>query len=369
VSDPLDDPRATDLLAARPDDVSTLSVNFRTAASESETTAAGLSAARTDGTWTGRAADAFRRAIGRLPHELDRVRAGYSAVADALAAYEPELSRIQNAFVQVIAERNDLETRLGPAQTAALAAHTAFLTTGRARPGDRRSLAAAELAAARADGSIEGYRREIAQLTARAYALLDEFAAVRSACRAAIAAAQRTAPVRPESGQGITVVSPEGQVPTAAAAQFTVSVGTGPAASPPSAQERRRITAMIHQADALLGTPYAYGGGHSGWGAGHGLDCSGFVSAVLRSGGYLRAPVTTEGFGAQAGIAGGPGRYVTIYDRTGCGPNEHVIIDLHGRFYESGGGSASGGAPFVHQFRPSAAYLASFNAVLHPTGL
>ena len=72
---------------------------------------------------------------------------------------------------------------------------------------------------------------------------------------------------------------------------------------------------------------------------------------------------------SDLGISTGPGRYVTIYDRTGCGPNEHVIIAINGRFYESGGGSASGGAPMVHQFAPSAAYLSSFNSVLHPTGL
>ncbi len=107
----------------------------------------------------------------------------------------------------------------------------------------------------------------------------------------------------------------------------------------------------------------------AGIGAGGGLDCSGFVSAVLRSGGYLNGAVTTEGFASQPGIASGPGRYVTIYDRTGCGANEHVIININGRFYESGGGSASGGAPFVHQFSPSAAYLGSFNTVLHPAGL
>jgi cell wall-associated NlpC family hydrolase len=123
---------------------------------------------------------------------------------------------------------------------------------------------------------------------------------------------------------------------------------------------------MIRAADGLLGTPYVYGGGH---GAGGGLDCSGFVSAVLRSGGLLNGAVTTEGFASQPGITSGPGRYVTIYDRTGCGANEHVIININGRFYESGGGSASGGAPFVHQFTPSASYLSSFNTVLHPAGL
>jgi hypothetical protein len=46
-----------------------------------------------------------------------------------------------------------------------------------------------------------------------------------------------------------------------------------------------------------------------------------------------------------------------------------VIIDLNSRFYEAGGGTADGGAPTVHTFTPSAAYLASFHTVLHPVGL
>ncbi len=93
---------------------------------------------------------------------------------------------------------------------------------------------------------------------------------------------------------------------------------------------------MIQTAHSLIGTPYVYGGGHGGWGNGSGLDCSGFVSTVLHSAGYLNAPQTTEGFAAQPGIAAGHGHYVTIYDRTGCGANEHVIIDLNGTLLRGG---------------------------------
>lgn len=201
MSDPLDDPRATDLLAARPDDVSALAANFRAAAGESDTTAAGLSAARNDGTWTGRAAETFRRAIGRLPSALYRVRDGYADVAAALTAYEPALSRIQAAFVQVIAQRADVQSRLGTAQATAQTAQADF---NRHTP--PRALTGAELAVASADAAVDGYRRELATLTSRALALLDEFVAVRADCRDSIAAAQRTAPVRPEAGQGVTVV-------------------------------------------------------------------------------------------------------------------------------------------------------------------
>ena len=88
----------------------------------------------------------------------------------------------------------------------------------------------------------------------------------------------------------------------------------------------------------LLGKPYVYGGGHAGLGArSPGYDCSGFVSAVLHAGGYLSAPVDTTALPDQAGILPGPGQFVTIYDRALPGQNGHVIIEINGQFYESGG--------------------------------
>jgi cell wall-associated NlpC family hydrolase len=342
VNAPLQDLRADDLLAARPDDVAALAARFRTAAGESELTAAGLSAARSDGLWRGRAAEAFRRAIGRLPFELSRVRAGYAVVAEALTRYEPELARIQSEFVQVVDQLSDADSRLGPTQ------------------------ASAELALAHAGGSADTYGQEIIRLTARGFALLDEFSTAREACRVSVAGAQRTAWTRPQPRQGVGAA---GALSTTGGLFLgNTPAGTSASAEPP-APARARIEAMIARADALLNTPYVHGGGHGAWATGAGLDCSGFVSAVLHSGGYLNAPQTTEGFSGQPGLTHGPGRFVTIYDRTGCGANEHVIIDLNGHFFESGGGSGSGGAPFVHRFTPSSTYLASFNTILHPAGL
>ena len=170
MSDPLADPRAADLLAALPDDVAALAANFRTAADESRGTVVGLSAAQHDGTWTGGAADAFRRAIGRLPAELEKVRAGFEAVADALTVYEGELARIKAAFARVTAELSDVGSRFGPAQATA-------------------------------------HATEIATLRRRAFDLLDEFTAARSACRAAIAVAENTAPAPRRTGQGTTVLA------------------------------------------------------------------------------------------------------------------------------------------------------------------
>ena len=130
-----------------------------------------------------------------------------------------------------------------------------------------------------------------------------------------------------------------------------------------------RVQAMVQMANSLIGKPYVWGGGHSGWGSQSGYDCSGFVSAVLHAGGYLSAPADTTSLPSQAGILSGPGQYVTIYDRTsGQG---HVIIEIAGQFYESGGAaSAWGGGGGVEKLgRPSASYLATFDRMLHPEGL
>jgi cell wall-associated NlpC family hydrolase len=365
VIDPLSDPRAEDLLAAVPADVSMLASAFHAAAQEAAMTATGLLAAREDGTWTGHAANSFRDSIGQVPSELEHIKQGYSAVASALSDYEVALALVQSEFVKVVGQLTDITTQIGTARTAATTAQSG-LTPG--HPLSFTDLRQAELAVAQARHALEGYHTEAATLRSRAFTLLEEFDTARSLCRATVAAAQRTAPVQPQSGQGKHVAAPNGGVSAVKGATLRMSpvAAAGAGTTTLSPEERQRIEAMIRQADGLLGTPYVYGGGH---GAGGGLDCSGFVSAVLRSGGYLNGAVTTEGFASQPGITSGQGRYVTIYDRTGCGPNEHVIISINGRFYESGGGSASGGAPFVHHFAPSPSYLASFNTVLHPAGL
>ena len=132
-----------------------------------------------------------------------------------------------------------------------------------------------------------------------------------------------------------------------------------------------RVAAMVNEANSLVGKPYVYGGGHSGWGPQTGYDCSGFVSAVLHAGGYLTSPVDTTALPSQAGMVSGPGQYVTVYDRALSGQNGHVIIQINGQFYESGGmhGAWGGGGGVQKIGTPSASYLATFPTVLHPDGL
>jgi cell wall-associated NlpC family hydrolase len=142
---------------------------------------------------------------------------------------------------------------------------------------------------------------------------------------------------------------------------LTTSTGNAPA----------QVQAMTNMADSLVGKPYTIGGGHGGWGPSSGYDCSGFVSAVLHAGGYLSQPVDTTALPNQAGMAAGPGQYVTVYDRALPGQSGHVIIEINGQFYESGGshGAWGGGGGVEKIGTPSAAYLASFPTVLHPSGL
>jgi hypothetical protein len=67
----------------------------------------------------------------------------------------------------------------------------------------------------------------------------------------------------------------------------------------------------------------------------------------------------------------GPGQYVTIYDRAQPGQSGHVIIQIDGQFYESGGmhGAWGGGGGVEKIAQPSASYLSTFETVLHPAGL
>lgn len=155
----------------------------------------------------------------------------------------------------------------------------------------------------------------------------------------------------------------ENAIATPSSAPTQAAQATGP--------EDPRIEAMQQEANSLVGKPYVYGGGHGRWAPQSGYDCSGFVSAVLHAGGYLSTPQDTTSLPNAAGMESGPGQYVTVYDRSQPGQDGHVIIDIDGQFYESGGesGSWGGGGGVEKISTPSASYLSTFNDILHPAGL
>ena len=104
------------------------------------------------------------------------------------------------------------------------------------------------------------------------------------------------------------------------------------------------VATMLSTAQALLGAKYTSGGGH-GSSANDpiemlkkiGVDCSGFVSRVLSSGGLPTTGLTTEGLASSSALSKGAGRYVTVFDRANAGANSHAIIDILGHYFESGG--------------------------------
>jgi cell wall-associated NlpC family hydrolase len=226
-------------------------------------------------------------------------------------------------------------------------------------------------------------------------------------------------------------------VATTPQAVMTLAQSIAPAAGSSSSAPMAKVSAMLNEARLLNGLPYAWGGGHTNpaWVVSSGYDCSGFVSEVLHSAGYLSSPDTTQTLPGSAGIVNGPGKLVTIYDRTiatlkvwvkhakvvtekkivnqasagvhvvkgrhanslnsvsiklpkwvgewetikikklvrsqdTSNNDEHVIIDIDGQWWESGGSTADGGGAMVHQIvNPNPAYLKSFNRILHPQGL
>lgn len=130
--------------------------------------------------------------------------------------------------------------------------------------------------------------------------------------------------------------------------------GGGSAASPSSSSSSTAAAAtsaipaavatMLATAKSLIGTPYKWGGGHGSTFdpvdelKKIGVDCSGFVSAVLHAGGVnLPGPQTTAGLAQD--LKPGAGKDVTVYDRPN-GSEAHTIISILGKYFESGGNSA-----------------------------
>jgi hypothetical protein len=172
----------------------------------------------------------------------------------------------------------------------------------------------------------------------------------------------------PATGVPATTASPGSGV-AEQVQQVAGAGGGGALASDPAAAAK--VSEMVKFADSAVGKPYIYGGGHGDWGPQPGYDCSGFVSAVLHSAGYLSAPVDTTALPSQPGILAGAGKFITIYDRALSGHDGHVIIDINGQFYESGGmhGAWGGGGGVEKIGRPSEDYLKTFEHVLHPEGM
>lgn len=135
----------------------------------------------------------------------------------------------------------------------------------------------------------------------------------------------------------------------------------------------REARHMLAAAKSVLGGPYS-GANHAGAFTQTpaeirqlGTDCSGFVSYVLGQAGYLDAPQTTVTLPDQKKLKLGLGRYVTMWDLPLPGNSGHVIIDILGRWFESGG-RVGGGIVEMTPAQASAEFSNAFEP-LHPAGL
>jgi cell wall-associated NlpC family hydrolase len=99
-------------------------------------------------------------------------------------------------------------------------------------------------------------------------------------------------------------MSEAADLPPERAAFLIGSTAIAPAGAP------YEVERAISAANAIVGRPYIWGGGHGSWND-RGYDCSGAVSYALGGAGLLGAPVTS---GALMDWGEpGPGKWITVY--------------------------------------------------------
>lgn len=159
----------------------------------------------------------------------------------------------------------------------------------------------------------------------------------------------------------ITLKTPTKPLPEEEAKKKSLSVGNV------GVEGNKTVERMLQVAENISAKKLEYV--WAGFDPDKGFDCSGWVSYLLDVGGFMTGRTTTVGL-ASFGEAG-PGKWITIYDRSHPGESmehQHTIIEIAGEFFASGEGSSNpnGGAGKVDS--PSASFLANFNIKRHPHG-
>jgi cell wall-associated NlpC family hydrolase len=123
----------------------------------------------------------------------------------------------------------------------------------------------------------------------------------------------------------------------------------------PPLEAPEAVRQMIEAGNQIARTPYLWGGGHGKW-VDSGYDCSGSVSFVLASAGYLESPLASGPLMSWG--EPGPGKWVTIYAHEG-----HVFMVVAGIRFDTSGARATG-SRWQNDMRSSAGFVAR-----HPPGL
>src|SRR5918992_526113 len=123
----------------------------------------------------------------------------------------------------------------------------------------------------------------------------------------------------------------------------------------PPLEAPEAVRRMIEAGNVIARSPYLWGGGHGKW-VDKGYDCSGSVSFVLASAGYLEAPLASGPLMSWG--APGPGKWVTIYSHEG-----HVFMEVAGIRFDTSGARETG-SRWQNEMRSTAGFVAR-----HPPGL
>jgi cell wall-associated NlpC family hydrolase len=115
------------------------------------------------------------------------------------------------------------------------------------------------------------------------------------------------------------------------------------------------ILAAVTAANAIVGLPYKWGGGHGSF-EDSGYDCSGAVSKVLNAIGALDDPLDSRALRTWG--EAGRGRWITVYTN----PSHAYVVVAGLRFDTSGRGGK--GPRWRAESRPSSGFVAR-----HPDGL
>jgi cell wall-associated NlpC family hydrolase len=123
----------------------------------------------------------------------------------------------------------------------------------------------------------------------------------------------------------------------------------------PPLEAPEAVRRMIEAGNQIARTPYLWGGGHGKW-VDSGYDCSGSVSFVLASAGYLDSPLASGPLMSWG--EPGPGKWVTIYSHEG-----HVFMTVAGIRFDTSGARETG-SRWQNDMRSTAGFVAR-----HPPGL
>jgi hypothetical protein len=147
-----------------------------------------------------------------------------------------------------------------------------------------------------------------------------------------------------------------GAQPVAALAVQNATLGVdGKAIAPVGAPPQ--VVAVIAAANAIVGKPYRYGGGHGNW-SDSGYDCSGSESYALHGAGLVSRALNSTEFMSWG--EAGPGAWITSYASSG-----HSYLVVAGLRFDTGWNNASSSGPkWSATMRPGVGFTQR-----HPAGL